>query len=63
MHDRKGNELKVGDRVIIEGQITSLSATEDYCNVSVRSLFGRRPDGSAETFQAINTAVLEKVEY
>lgn len=58
MHDNKGRELKVGDKVIIRGEVTQLSATEDYCNVSVLSEFGRKPDGQKENIQAINTNVL-----
>lgn len=58
MHDAKGRELKVGDYVLIPARITQLSPTEDYCNVSATSLYGRRPDGAKETFGAINTGVL-----
>jgi hypothetical protein len=58
MHDAKGRELKVGDVILIPARITQLSPTEDYCNVSASSLFGRRPDGSRETFGAINTGVM-----
>ena len=62
MHDRNGKPLAKGDKVIIEAVITDLSATEDYCNVSLESVHGRRPDGMKETFNAINTGVLEKVD-
>lgn len=58
MHDAKGRELKVGDRILIPAVITQLSPTEDYCNVSAASTFGRRPDGQKETFGAINTGVM-----
>ena len=36
MHDRNGNPVKVGDRVQIQGEITSTSAGEEYCNVTVK---------------------------
>jgi tartrate dehydratase beta subunit/fumarate hydratase class I family protein len=36
MHDKNGNPLKVGDRVTVEGEITSTSATDDYCNVTLK---------------------------
>lgn len=62
MHDRNGKPLKKGDVVTIAATITDLSATEDYCNVSLESVHGRRPDGQKERFSAINTAILEKVE-
>jgi len=58
MHDAKGRELKVGDTVLVPATITALHPTEDYCNVSAESHFGRRPDGAKETFSAINTGVM-----
>lgn len=36
MHDRNGNPVKVGDRVQIQGEITSTSAVDEYCNVTIR---------------------------
>ncbi len=57
MHDAKNRPLQVGDLVLIPARITQLSATEDYCNVSAQSVYGRRPDGSKESFSAINTGV------
>ena len=58
MHDAKNRPLKVGDRVLIPATITELSATADYCNVTVESAIGRRPDGQREKVSAINTGVL-----
>lgn len=59
MHDAKGRPLKVGDIVLIPAKITQLAeATEDYCNVTAVSLYGRRPDAAKETFGAINTGVM-----
>lgn len=58
MHDARGRELKVGDLVLIPARVTELYPTEDYCNVSAESLYGRRPDGSKERFGAINTGVM-----
>lgn len=58
MHDARGRELKIGDVVMIPARITGTSATEDYCNVSVESLLGRRPDGAKERFSAFNTGVV-----
>lgn len=60
MHDRTGQPLEVGDSVILVGKITNLSPTEDYCNVTVESVYPRKPDGSKETL-CINTAVVDKV--
>lgn len=58
MHDKKGRELKVGDTVLIPAKITSVSPSEDYCNVAAESVFGRRPDNAKENFSAINTGVM-----
>lgn len=58
MHDANGTPLSKGDIVYIPAVITELFAGEDYCNVKAESLIGRRPDGSKETFYAINTGVM-----
>lgn len=58
MHDRNGTPLKKGDVVLIPAVITDLSPGEDYCNVSLETVAGRRPDGAKERFSAINTGVL-----
>ena len=59
MHDANGTLLKIGDLVLLPGVITELSeGNEDYCNVTVESVHGRRPDGQKECVSAINTAVL-----
>lgn len=58
MHDAKNRELKVGDKVLIPALVTQLSPTEDFCNVGVQTVYGRRPDGQPETMGAINTGVL-----
>lgn len=61
MHDARGKSLAVGDIVLIPAVITQLGGGEDYCNVSVKTQIGRRPDGVKEVFTAINTGVLIKV--
>lgn len=58
MHDRNGNLLAKGDVVLVEAEVVDLSAGPDYCNVTVKTVDGRRPDGSRETVSAINTGVL-----
>ncbi len=62
MHDRNGKPLAVGDVVTITAKIVQLHPAEDYCNVGVETVYGRRPDDKKELIMAINTAVLEKVE-
>lgn len=58
MHDRNGTELKVGDVVMVEAIVTQLQPNDDYCNVNLETVDGRRPDGAKETISAINTGVL-----
>lgn len=60
LHDVKNQELKVGDEVLLRCVITELQTGEDYCNVTLESVHGRRPDGLKEHIQAINTGVLER---
>lgn len=59
-HDFAGKELQVGDEVLLRAKVTAITATEDYCNVTIESLYGRKPDGAKETISAINAAVLKK---
>lgn len=58
MHDANGTPLNKGDVVYIPAIITELQATEDYCNVTIESVLGRKPDGAKERISAINTGVL-----
>ena len=63
MHDVNGTPLKIGDTVNMTCKITSLSeGSEEFCNVSVETVHGRRPDGQKERFSAINTGQLVLVE-
>lgn len=61
MHDARGKALKVGDLVLIPAVVTTVQAFDDFCNVTVTSQIGRRPDGMKETIHAINTGVLVKI--
>lgn len=58
MHDKNGTPLKKGDVVLIPAVVKDLQAGDEYCNVSLESVHGRRPDGLKETVYAINTGVL-----
>jgi hypothetical protein len=57
VHDAKGRELKKGDRVLIPCEVRDVQASPEYCNVTVVSLGGRKPDGLRETI-TLNTNVL-----
>lgn len=58
MHDRNGTPLQEGDVVLIPARILDLHAGEEYCNVDLETIHGRRPDQAKERISAINTGVL-----
>lgn len=35
MHDKNGNLIKKGDKVLIEAIVTQTIATDEFCNVSL----------------------------
>jgi len=47
-HDRKGRELKVGDKVVLEGEVTAVYPDAETCNVTVKTAYPR-PDGQHDT--------------
>lgn len=59
-HDKNGAELKVGDRVTVEFTVESISPGTDYCNVTLKSVEGRKPDGMKECLTG-NAGVCVKV--
>ena len=36
-HDRFGNEVRVGDDVVIHGTVRSVTLSDGYCNISVET--------------------------
>ena len=59
-HDARGNELKVGDKVAFEGEVTAIYPGADMCNVTLRSKHVRKDgqhDGMTTTAE-----LLEKIE-
>ena len=60
MHDANGTKLEVGDKVLIPCVITELQPGEDFCNVSLDTIIGRRPDDEKEHICAINTGCVVK---
>lgn len=55
MHDAKGRELKVGDRVIVPFTVTSVNASREYCNVGIESVATMPGNDSKCQIGAINT--------
>ena len=60
-HDAHGNLLTIGDVVSVLCTVTEIQDGEEFCNVTLTSVRGRRPDGAKETIYAINTAVTVRV--
>ena len=61
-HDNSNQKLQVGDEVIVKFVIKSLTEGEEFCNVTLETVRGRRPDGAKETWSAVNTGVVELVK-
>lgn len=40
MHDKNGNPLKKGDKVLIEAVITETYATDEFCNIQCQTGYG-----------------------
>ena len=59
-HDANGNLLKVGDKVLIPGTITSLTESNEYCNCSVELDYAMPPYAADQkTFlSSVNTKQL-----
>lgn len=53
-HDRDGIPLSVGDRVLIEAEVTQITQAEDYCNLTVKTVCPMPPyvDGTSLTLNA-----------
>lgn len=64
MHDRNGNPIKVGDRVSLVGEITSTSAGEEYCNVTVKVTEKGQDHGpyNVQTTVVVNAKQTELIE-
>lgn len=60
-HCNKGHELQVGDRVMVECVVESVTPGDDYCNVTVRTVRPMPPYTAGTTF-TINTKQTEKIE-
>jgi len=58
MHDKNGTALQEGDIVLVQMRVKSLSAQDDFCNCTLESVHGRRPDGTHETVSSVNTGVV-----
>lgn len=57
-HDRRGKELKAGDRVTIEAIVETVQAGVDYCNVTLKTIHPM-PPYTAGTTITLNTQQVE----
>ncbi len=60
-HDRNGDEIQEGDIVMLECVVDKVYPQADFCNVTLKSVAARKPDGIQETFTC-NAAVVELSE-
>lgn len=61
MHDVLGQKLNVGDSVLVPAKIAHLDPTDNYCNCTLETVAGRRPDNAKDYIYAINTGTIIKV--
>lgn len=54
MHDINGAELRVGDRVLVECEVKSVSADQDFCNVTVETVHAMPGNGTRNSM-TLNT--------
>jgi hypothetical protein len=60
-HDLNGDELKPGDRVLMEFRVKSVHATEELCNVDLESVQPFYPHRDQyTTLSAVNTRQVRK---
>ena len=59
MHDRNGNELKLGHVVKIEFVVTGLHAESDFCNVNLESIYPMPGNGLYLNVSAVNSRQVE----
>jgi len=62
MHDKDGKPLRVGDKVTIEYEIVESAATEDYCNLKVKTVLPFYPDVNRFDTSWVNSKQTSKVE-
>lgn len=57
-HDRFGHKLREGDVVLLPMVVKEVYETDDYCNLLLDSVFGRKPDDQPERLSSINSNVV-----
>lgn len=60
MHDKNGNPVKKGDKVIIEGVVRETYETEEFCNVQIA--IGHDKEHGAHNVQSAVTLNTKQIE-
>lgn len=58
-HDKNGNKLEVGNRVLIEAEVKTITMSEDYCNLTVETVEVMYP-GSNRNMVTLNAKQVVK---
>jgi hypothetical protein len=59
-HDRKGQPLNIGDKIVIPAIIKDIQDNPDYCNVTLETEEVMHP-GDSKNVINLNAAQIEKV--
>lgn len=62
-HDKNGAPLKVGDKVTVECEVTSVQPGTDYCNLSVKTVEPMHPGKEATTITLNTKQVVKAVVF
>ena len=54
-HDQNGNLLRVGDQINVPAVITNICEGEEYCNVTLETIYPMYPGDSKSMWSAVNT--------
>ena len=60
-HDKNGQVLQEGDRVLIEAVVTGIYPSDDFCNLNLSTVEPMFPSENPTTL-VLNTRQVEKVD-
>ena len=59
-HDKNGNELILGDKVLVEFEVVSVQPFTEFCNVTLRTV-ERMPGNDSTSSLTLNTKQCNKI--
>lgn len=62
MLDRNGEKVSVGDKVDVECIVKGMHNSDDGCELTLETVYGRKSDGLKEGGFKIDSACLEVIE-